>query len=104
MTIKEKLEDKFGTVYQGGEVTVTGELLTDGKTVVVERDFTISGLMYGNDECFDLDGFYQYVVTPDDKVYACYYDAEGFDDLGDIDYEHAECICDVTGEVEDWDS
>ena len=61
----------------------------------------ISGLMYGNDECFEYDDryeeenrFYQILVT-DNRVYHCYYDTSDIE-LDCIDYEHPEEIIDRT--------
>lgn len=61
----------------------------------------ISGLMFGNDECFEYDDryiepnrFYQILVT-DNRVYHCYYDTSDTE-LDCIDYEHPEEIIDRT--------
>ncbi len=55
--------------------------------------------MVGNDECFDLDEFYQYGITDDNHLLKFYFDLpEGLDDLGNVDYDHAYRVVDVTKE------
>ncbi len=53
--------------------------------------------MVGNDECFDLDEFYQYGITDDNHLLKFYFDLPGgLDDLGNVDYDHAYRVVDVT--------
>lgn len=72
-------------------------------TITTEDGNTISGLMYGNDECFNVNEFYQVLVSGG-KVYECYYQIPNDDDDGDlsnIDYEHPYRVDDCTGKYED---
>lgn len=60
------------------------EIKFDGKTYI--------GTMFGSDECFDLNGFYQYFAE-DETLYKCYFnfhdeDGNEYEDLGDVDYKH----------------
>lgn len=60
---------------------------------VTDGDITLSGVMFGNDECFDLDDFYQYLLTEDGNLYKCWYDTDDCDDdFGSIEYSVAESI------------
>ncbi|MGP1507952.1 MAG: hypothetical protein ACTTJW_03620 [Sphaerochaeta sp.] len=60
---------------------------------VTDGDITLTGVMFGNDECFDLNNFYQYLLTEDGNLYKCWYDTEGCNsDFGRIDYSVAESI------------
>lgn len=56
----------------------------------------------GNDECFDVKEFYQYVLDGD-KLYMAYYDIEDEDlmQLDNVDYSHASKIVDVTEQILD---
>ncbi len=57
----------------------------------------ITGIMFGNDECFDLSGFYQYLIT-EYGFYKCYYDIpDDIQDLGHIDYRYP-CIIECCDE------
>lgn len=70
-------------------------------------DITVNGetfkniTLIGNDECFDLDDFYQYGVD-DEHIYKFYYgtcDADGEEIALDcIDYSKAERVVDITDE------
>ena len=82
----KNFNDYFSNLYDDGtEYTVNG----------------IKGTMYGNDECFDMDDFYQILVVGD-RVYKCFYSIpDGTDDLSTIDYENADRMVDVTEEYED---
>ncbi len=46
-----------------------------------------TGHMYGNDECFDGNEFYQYFLTEDELLRMYYNIPEGCEDLTNIDYE-----------------
>lgn len=57
----------------------------------------------GNDECFDGDEFYQYVLAAD-KIYKAYFEIPTDDDnneleLDNVDYTHAYKIEDITGDL-----
>lgn len=72
------------------------EICGDGTvmTVTTEDRKTISGIMYGNDE------FYQVLVSGG-KVYACYYQLQDGDNMGTIDYTHPYRVDDCTSDVDD---
>lgn len=82
MTNKEavmdnKLNDYYKKLYgEGGQCDIT----FNGERYI--------GNMYGNDECFDCNDFYQIVVA-DGKSYKFYYNADNVkdDDLSNIDYD-----------------
>lgn len=44
-----------------------------------------SGLLFGNDECWEDNGFYQYLVDIE-GTYKNYYSTDGIEDYGNIDY------------------
>lgn len=44
--------------------------------------------IFGNDEMYEGNAFYQLELLPNGKVQMNYYDTEGIEDFGDIDYEH----------------
>lgn len=69
--LKSWMERKYG---QTTEETIT----YDGKTY--------TGYMYGNDECFDGDEFFQYFLTADALLKMYYTIPDGCDDYGEIDY------------------
>lgn len=60
--------------------------------------------MVGTDECFDMDEFYQYGITDNNRLLKFYFDLpddDDFDgDLSNVDYSQAYRVVDVTGE---WD-
>ena len=70
--LKKWLEKTYG---EGSETTITYE----GKTY--------TGCMYGNDECYDCDRFYQYFLTNNTLYRAFYEIPDGETDLGNLDYE-----------------
>lgn len=57
-------------------------------TVTAENGDYIIGDMFGWDECFDGNDFYQYVVTSD-GVYKAYYDVDNDTIIEDLDYSKA---------------
>ena len=71
--LKLWLEKQYG---KGTEATINYE----GKQIV--------GTMYGNDECFDTNDFYQFLLT-DNTLYKAYYEIpDGCEDLGSLDYNN----------------
>jgi hypothetical protein len=49
---------------------------------------TYTGHMYGNDECFDGNEFFQYFLTTDCRLLKMYYHIpDGCEDLSDINYD-----------------
>lgn len=67
-------------------------------------------IVFGNDECVDIGGFYQYGVLVDengnplyDKLYHCYYSIEGNEeDWGNIDYSSPCYVEEVTCWYDEW--
>lgn len=62
-------------------------------------------IVVGNDECFDCDEFYQYVLD-NNTLYRAYFDVHDedgniFDRMDLVDYEHAYRIEDVTDQILD---
>lgn len=59
-------------------------------------------IIVGDNECFDNNDFYQYVLD-NDKLYIAYFDTRDEDgnilDLDCLDYEHAYMIVDITKDV-----
>lgn len=71
--LKLWLEKQYG---KGTEATINYE------------DKQITGTMYGNDECFDTNDFYQFLLT-DNTLYKAYYEIpDGCEDLGSLDYNN----------------
>lgn len=70
----DKLRNKYG--------------IPEHVTVDASNGDYLIGDMYGNDECFDGNDFYQYVVTSD-GVYKAYYDVDDDTDIDKIDYSKA---------------
>lgn len=67
--------------------------VADQTSTVTCGETTLTGYMYGNDECFDGEGFYQYLLTADAKLYKAYYDIpDDESELDSLDYDHP---CDV---------
>lgn len=56
--------------------------------VTAENGDYIIGAIFGDDECFEGNNFYQYVVTSD-GVYKAYYDVDNDTDIDKIDYSKA---------------
>ena len=73
------LQGKYGN---GVDTTIT----IDGEK--------IRGVMFGNDECFDTDRFYQYLLDERGNLYECFYKTDL--PLDEIDYTHPFAIEDVT--------
>ena len=76
--MEEKLRKYFENMYGEG---IPYSAVIDG--------VRYEGLRYGNDECFDIDQFYQVVVSGD-KAYKFYYDADDApnNDINNIDYDN----------------
>ena len=71
--LKAWMDRKYGT--SSAEVTIT----YNGKTY--------TGHIFGNDECFDGDKFFQYFLTAD-SLYKMYYNIpDGCEDLNNINYD-----------------
>lgn len=72
--LKNWMENTYGESH---EITIN----YDGKQV--------TGIMYGNDECFDTNDFYQYFLTSDGKLYKAYFEIpDNTKNLSDLDYEN----------------
>lgn len=76
----DKLCNKYGTNIWG-----IPERTLDVKA---ENGDYIIGAIFGDDECFEGNNFYQYVVTSD-GIYKVYYDDDNVTDVEDIDYSKA---------------
>lgn len=76
----DKLCNKYGTNIWG-----IPERTLD---VTAENGDHIIGAIFGDDECFEGNNFYQYVVTSD-GIYKVYYDDDNVTDVEDIDYSKA---------------
>ncbi len=99
--LQEIISDTDGEVFNDFFKERYGKGIT--MTVTAADEKTISGLMYGDDECFNVNEFYQVLVS-DGKVYECYYQLPNDDDDGDlsnIDYEHPYRVDDCTSKYED---
>lgn len=87
-----KYHNYFKLIYgDGAEMSVT-----------TEHGITISGIMYGNDECFAVNDFYQVLVS-NNEVFYCFYLLDGLDenmDLSNIDYEHPYRVVNITDQYE----
>lgn len=60
---------------------------TEAITIMYEGK-AYTGYMYGNDECYDGNDFYQYFLT-DSTLYKAFYDIpDGETDLGNLDYDN----------------
>ena len=97
------MKKQYGDGYP---ISIAGKLIEDFVNPVSELadlpTITLSGTMYGNDECFDNDGFYQILVVDDRKFFHCYYQIPNdCDDLGNIDYKHPYVIKDCTSQYEE---
>ena len=68
---------------------------TSPKTTITYNGKTYTGHMYGNDECFVGDEFYQYFLTDDALLKLYYHIPEGCTDLGSaaIDYDAPYMVC-----------
>lgn len=78
-SLEEYNSDKLYNKYYSPECSVMVE---------AENGDYIIGDMFGDDECFDGNDFYQYVVTSD-GVYKAYYDVDNDTDIDEIDYSKA---------------
>lgn len=95
------LEKQFGDPERFYE----GDLKVDAYAFVNDSMELKGVKIVGNDECFDGDEFYHYILAGD-KLYKAYFElAEDEDgnelELDMVDYSHAYCIVDVTDAVID---
>lgn len=60
----------------------------------------IKGTMYGNDECFDVNNFYQYLLTQDNKLLYCFYNIPDGVELDEINYDYPINIEDATNNID----
>ncbi len=89
--MREKLVKFLEENYRDLDLFCERDLIVDDGTEL--KDVKI----VGNDECFDGNELYQYVLSGD-KLYMAYYDIEDEDrlDLDYVDYSHAREIVDIT--------
>lgn len=59
---------------------------SSAEATVTCKGKTYTGHMYGNDECFDTNGFYQYFLTAEELLKMYYDIPEEYNDFGAIDY------------------
>ncbi len=71
--LKAWMEEKYGVSRAETSITYNGK--------------TYIGHMYGNDECFAGDEFYQYFLTDTELLTMCFKIPDGCYDLSDIDYD-----------------
>lgn len=70
----EKFIKYFSNIYgEGVDIAVDIDV----------EDAIWDGILFGNNECYDIYGFYQFFVSNDGDLYRCYYD----DALENIDFE-----------------
>lgn len=81
---KKELVNKIHELCKGLEDITEGNVETL-KTNVEYDGKTYSVYLFGNDEMFDGNRFYQYGIDETGKTYKFYYD--GTEDLDEIDYE-----------------
>jgi len=83
--LKAWMEEKYGVSKAETTITYNGK--------------TYTGYMYGNDECFAGDKFFQYFLTDTELLTMCFKIPEGCTDLGSaaIDYDapYEVCVKDV---------
>lgn len=74
-------------VYEdGNEINTLTEQL---EKIFNESEFEEAGRkIFGTDEMFDGDDFYQYELMDDGTIQKNYYDTEDFDDFACIDYDN----------------
>ena len=64
-------------------------------TTIMYEGKAYTGYMYGNDECFSGNDFYQYFLT-DDTLYKAFYSIpDGETDLGNLDYDNPVALQDA---------
>lgn len=56
--------------------------------------------MVGTDECFDINEFFQYGITDDNRILKFYFVLPDDGELDNVDYNHAYRVIDDTGS---WD-
>ena len=76
-------------VLAGLEMNVVSE---EGFVVNFEGT-SFTGSLIGNDECFDTEGFYHFLVT-NDTLYKCYYNYKELE-LDEIDYTNPMAVEEV---------
>lgn len=88
--MRKKLESMYGDLDR----FPTYDVITANGTTI--KSVTI----IGNDECFDVSGFFQYVLADDGKLYKAYYNLPECDDsdmaFEMIDYSKPVILVDVT--------
>lgn len=68
-------------------------LYGEGREVSIHKnELRVNGIMYGDDECFDSNDFYQYFVSDSGVLYKVYYDISESTKLDTIQYENPDAI------------
>lgn len=81
--IKMWMEHQYGQVSES-KISFNGE--------------TYVGYMYGNDECYDTNEFFQYFLTADVLLKMYYEIPDGCEDYNNIDYNHPYAVRDAEAE------
>jgi len=93
--MKTKIKEMIKQLEKAGYTTIT---VTDEAT-------SITGILYGDNEMYDCNKFYQLLLTEEGKIYKCYYnteldeDDENFISLDEIDYTQPENVEEITEEI-----
>lgn len=70
------------------------------KSSVYFEGKTIKGTMYGNNECFSCNDFYQYLLTEDNQLLYCFYDISNVIELDEINYDYPNTIENAMMDIE----
>lgn len=87
-TIKKWAEERYTNEKRLEDVFPTYDIVVDGMEY---KNATI----FGNDECFDVDEFYQYMLVGN-SLYMAYYDYDDECELWEIDYEKPYKVVQIT--------
>ena len=100
--MNNKLKEIYGN---GNSLKVSAKLIGNFVNPLWELEelptIELSGIMYGNDECFENGYFYQLLVVDDKKIYKCFYIIPNdCDDLCAINYNRPFIIKDCTSQYD----
>ena len=73
---------KYALTTETPSNTLKSELIKTFKTYEING---LTGVIFGNDECFDVNEFYQYFISGE-TLYQLYYELK--ENLDEIDYEN----------------
>lgn len=78
--------NRLGCIASDCKVTLPRDGAPGDDLIAAE---VITGTMFGDSECWELDTFYMYLLTDNGELYKLYYEVPSdCDDLGDIIFEH----------------